>query len=408
MGKNILYVTNYYLEDVIAQRHSEPYISQAGQNKGKYIIDLLKCGGNHVTVWSNAWTNSHSFRFYKGFQSKLDSEIYYADIMGIPGINAYTCLWSSKRFLKKKMKEQKFDAIIFYNMRLENSRLALWAKRKYKLPIILQYEDGLTNDANVSGLKRKVYGRMEKEVLGALDGAFLVNSKIKVPCPSVVIRGAIRKQPESDSSRQTGAQSAQGMDPAKGQAVLMRDGRKPRFLFSSTLDRQRGIEVVLEALKYTDNDFILSITGRGEAEGKIAECRDERIRFPGYLDYETYQKELAQADICINAQLAHHEFGNFSFPSKIFEYLSAGKLVVSWDVADAEVALGDTLLIYHEDDPKKLAQTIDEAVRICQDEASWEQYQKKIQKVIRENSMESIAAQVNELLMKIEAPNKII
>ena len=44
MGKKILYVTNYYLDDVVKQRHSEPYISQAGQNKGRYIMDMLKTG----------------------------------------------------------------------------------------------------------------------------------------------------------------------------------------------------------------------------------------------------------------------------------------------------------------------------------------------------------------------------
>ena len=49
MGKKILYVTNYYLDDVVKQRHSEPYISQAGQNKGRYIMDMLRTGGNDVT-----------------------------------------------------------------------------------------------------------------------------------------------------------------------------------------------------------------------------------------------------------------------------------------------------------------------------------------------------------------------
>ena len=377
MKKTILYVTNYYLKDVIEQRHSEPYISQAGQNKGKYIMDMLETGGNEVIVWSNAWTSSRSFRFYRGFQSKEKENVYYSDIFGAPGLNAYTCYFSSRRFLKKLVKQKKIDAIVFYNMRLENSKLALYAKKHFHIPIVLQYEDGLTNDAHIKGLKRFVFSNMEKKVLKELDGAFLVNSKIKVPCPSVVIRGAIREEQKEAEQKKN---------------------KVPKLLFSSTLDKQRGIEVLLEALKDTTAEFELTITGRGEAEEKIKNTKDARIRFLGYLDYETYKKELREADICLNVQLAHHEFGNFSFPSKIFEYLSAGKLVISSDVADAKEALGDTLIIYEKDDPRQLAAAIDNAITIVNDEEKLQSYRKKIAQVVGENSINAVADKVNQLL----------
>ncbi len=393
MGKNILYVTNYYLEDVIEQRHSKPCISQAGQNKGKYIIDMLEHGGNHVTVWSNAWTSSRSFRFYKGFQSKIDENIYYSDIVGIPGLNALMCLSSSKRFLKRYVKEHKIDIIVFYNMRLENSKLALYAKKHFNIPIVLQYEDGLTTDAHITGIKRRIYQNMEDKVLKELDGAFLVNSKIQVPCPAVVIRGAIREQ-NFDAADKIAELSAAEMNAGTEEKI-------PTILFASTLDRQRGIEVVMEALKYTDAEFKLQITGRGDKEEFAKDSSDKRVEFLGYLDYETYQQKLREADICVNAQLAHHEFGNFSFPSKIFEYLSAGKLVISSDVADAEEALGDALLIYHKDDPKELAKMIEKAIEIRQSDKQRKLYQMKIADVIRENAIGRVAEKVNELLDKV-------
>lgn len=382
MGKRILYVTNYYLEDVIKQRHSQPYISQAGQNKGKYIIDMLEAGGNEVIVWSNAWTSSRSFQFYQGFQSKENPKVYYADIFGAPGLNAYTCFLSSKRFLKRFVKEKKIDALVFYNMRLENSKLALYAKKHLHIPIILQYEDGLTNDAHIRGIKRFIYQNMEHKVLSELDGAFLVNSQIKVSCPYVVIRGAIREE-------------------NRGETVQQKKHQIPKLLFSSTLDKQRGIEVLLEALNYTTTDFELTITGRGEAEEKIRNTKDTRIRFLGYLDYETYKKELSETDICLNVQLAHHEFGNFSFPSKIFEYLSSGKLVVSSDVADAKAALGDTLIIYENDEPKQLAEAIDKAIAIWNNSKEYQEYQKKIAKIVEDNSIQKVAQKVNKLLFDL-------
>lgn len=381
MERTILYVTNYYREDVIAQRHSEPFISQAGQNKGRYIMDVLAQGKNRVLVWSNAWTGSRSFRFYRGFASKLQENLYYSSILGVPFFNAVSCYFSSRRFLKRYLKDHTLDAMIIYNMRLENSLLALYAKKHYGIPLILQYEDGLTTDAHIGGWKRLVYGRMEKKVFAALDGAFLVNSKIKVPCEAVVIRGAMKALPE----------------PFLFAPVT----KKPKLLFASTLDTQRGINVLLDALSYTKEDFTLTITGRGEAEEKIRACGDKRIRFLGYLDYETYKKELADADICINAQLANHAFAEFSFPSKIYEYLSAGKLVISSDMADVEEALGGAGIVYHDDAPEKLAEAIDRAIALKRDDAANERQRERILRVVEENSIGRVAEKVNQLLDKV-------
>lgn len=376
MGKNILYIANYYLDDVIEQRNSAPYISQAGQNKSTYMIEMFRTGGNEVTVWSNAWTKSTSGKFYRGFQSKMDPQVYYADILGFPFLNVWACKRSCKKFLRTRCKTKKFDAIVFYNMRLENAPVALWAKKKFNIPIFLQYEDGLTKDAHVNGLKRYLYSRMEKRTLPELDGAFLVTSMLKVPCPSLVVRGAIRNRICKSTMQH----------------------EKPILLFSSTLDRQRGIEVLLEALQFTKEDFSLVISGRGELEECATACKDQRVDYKGYVRYEEYQKLLEQADICINAQLAHAEFGNVSFPSKIYEYLSYGKLVVSSDVADAKSAIGDFCFIYEMDDPRKLAGCIDQAICVWKDKEKYSKYQRRIEHFLEENAMDKIAQKANLLL----------
>lgn len=377
MGKKILYIANFYLEDVIAQRNSAPFISQAGQNKSEYIIEMLRTGGNEVTVWSNAWTKSTSGKFYRGFQSEIDSQVYYADILGLPLLNVWTCKRSCKKFLRTMCKVKKFDAIVFYNMRLENAPVALWAKKKFNIPIFLQYEDGLTKDAHVKGLKRCLYGKMEEKTLPKLDGAFLVTSLLEVPCPALVVRGAIRKKQPQESTC---------------------GNEKPVLLFASTLDRQRGIEVLLEALKFTSEDFSLVITGRGDLESKVLACKDQRVDFRGYLDFEEYKSLIKNADICINAQLSDAEFGNVSFPSKIYEYLSNGKMVVSSDVADAKTAIGDFSFIYEKDSPKELARCLNEAISALKDPKLRLEYQKKIEQFVEDNSIKKMAQKANLLL----------
>lgn len=377
MGKKILYIANFYLEDVIAQRNCAPFISQAGQNKSEYMIEMFRKGGNEVTVWSNAWTKSTSGKYYRGFQSTIDPNVYYADIIGLPFFNVLACKRSCKKFIKKMCREQKFDAIVFYNMRLENAPVARWTKRTYGIPIFLQYEDGLKNDANVKGIRRMLYARMEKKTLPELDGAFLVTSKLTVPCPSLVVRGAIRDQRKKKENDKR---------------------EKPVLLFSSTLDRQRGVFVLLEALKYTNEDFSLIISGKGEGESEILSCKDKRLSYKGYVRYQEYKELLESADICINAQLSREAFGNVSFPSKIYEYLSYGKLVVSSDVADAKEAIGDFSFIYEKDDPKALAACINQAIRTWSDKEKYEKYNALIGQFLEDHTIEKVAKQANLLL----------
>lgn len=376
---NVLYITSYYLEDVCKQRNPYRYISQAGMNKANFMLDLMHACGYNVYVWSNAWTNSRSFRFYKGFQSKENDHVYYSSIFGAPLFNVLSCEWSGKRFVRQFMKENPIDLVIFYNMRVETSGLARYIKRNYNVPIILEYEDGLERDTNNNFFKRLIYRVVQNRVKKDLDGAIVVNSLVQNSflCDSVVIRGAAKKNNET----------------MRGLA----EGEKLRVLFASTLDEQRGILVVLEALKHTNLDFELYITGKGPQETAITSFRDERIHYLGYLEYEEYKELLKSSHVCINAQKSGQEYAQVSFPSKMFEYLSMNKLIVSSDVADIEHCMGEAVLVYHNDDPKELAERIEQAYEICRDDMAREEYGERITKCMKDNSMEKLTAKLGSL-----------
>lgn len=380
MDRCILYLTNYYLEDVVEQRNCAPYISQAGQNKCSYMIRLFEEAKDRVIVWSNAWTNSKSFRFYRGFQSKLQNNVFYSDIMGAPFLNVWFCMHSCKQFVKKIQRTHKIDAIVCYNMRLENAFVALWAKKKWNIPIILQYEDGLTKDENVNGIKKILYCNMERRTIPMLDAAFLVNSKMTLECPTMVIRGVVTD--ESITSERENKEI-------------------PTILFAGSLDEQRGIRVLLKALEYTGEAFQLLISGRGELEDIVRDSKDSRVEYVGYLDYKTYKKVLSDADICINAQRENTSFSEYSFPSKISEYISNHKLVVSSNVADAKNVLDNLAFIYENDDPKLLAKKIEEAIGVWKDDTLYQIYQKRIQDYINENSIGNMGVQLNHFLDRV-------
>lgn len=382
--KNILYIGYYYKNDVIEQRNSAPYISQAGMNKMNFLRNVFEAAGYHTYIFSNAWTSSRSFRKYKGFWSKEDPDVYYSGIFGAPVLNALSCIRSGKRFIREFMKTHTLDYVVFYNMRWETSSLARYIQKKYKVPIILEYEDGLEIDQNNSRIKRRFYANLEQKVKNRINGAILVNSMLreKFVCPSMVSRGGTIQQ--------------------EGSMPCPPENEPKKFLFASTLDDQRGLTVLLEAMEHLKADCKLLITGRGELEDKLKEVKDERIEYLGYLSYEDYCKVLKDADVCICAQRAKASFGQVSFPSKIFEYMSAHKLVITSDVADASEYLKDVALVYTEDDPKRLAACMQEAIDIYDDKERHDYYERQIEACIRENSVEETAKTFQDFVAEMD------
>lgn len=383
--KNILYIGYYYNNDVIEQRNSGPYISQAGMNKMNFLRKVFQQAGYHTYIFSNAWTNSRSFRRYKGFWSKEDPDVYYAGIFGAPILNSLSCIRSGKQFIRRFMKTNTLDYVVFYNMRLETSALARYIQRKYNVPIILEYEDGLETDTNNSKWKRRFYAHLEKKIRKSINGAIIVNSILreKLRCPYMVSRG--------------GTMQKDGTMPSPA----VSDTKK--FLFASTLDEQRGLPVLLKAMRYFKTDCKLYITGRGELEHTLCDIEDPRIEYLGYLSYEEYQKVLKEADICICAQRAKASFGQVSFPSKIFEYISEHKLVITSDVADAMDYLKYVALVYTEDDPIRLAECMQKAIDIYNNSKKRDYYAQQIETCIKENSVEATAKTFRNFVAEIDA-----
>ena len=64
-------------------------------------------------------------------------------------------------------------------------------------------------------------------------------------------------------------------------------------------------------------------------------------------------------------------------------------------------ALGDTLILYGEDDPRQLAAAIDRAIAIQKMKKKRQIYQNKIAAVVEQNTIDKVAERVNRLLEKV-------
>lgn len=382
--KKILYIGNYMLDDVISQRQNEKVKSQAGFNKMSLVKSALEKNNCQVLILSNGWVNNRSGKFYKGFVSSENHQVRYCSVLDLPILNLMSIIISSFLNLKKIHREGNLDAILFYNFLPETAIPSFLAHFFLKIPIIVDFEEGYNPDSNLSFFKKAIFKHIYQFGVKQIDGAMLVNSFLKkdIQCKTIVVRGIIsqdlmQKQKEHRKQEHT----------------------KPMIVYAGRLDDISGIQVLLDSLNYSKEDFQLLVCGRGEYASAVADCTDHRVTYCGYLEYEQVQWNLLEADIVVVSQLSNHVFGNLSFPSKLFEYLATKNFIISSAVSDIELCFPNgEIAIYKDDNPEELAKVLDQSIQYIQTNGN-KNYNPGMEEFIQAHTEEAIGKLfVSELL----------
>ena len=103
------------------------------------------------------------------------------------------------------------------------------------------------------------------------------------------------------------------------------------FLYTGTIRKENGVDLMLESFKLLeDKDARLKITGRGNYEGFIKKVNsDSRIQYLGMVDQSELNSLYSEASFFLNPRLSCYEENNNNFPSKLLDYLSFGKPIIS-------------------------------------------------------------------------------
>ena len=141
----------------------------------------------------------------------------------------------------------------------------------------------------------------------------------------------------------------------------IRSDDKIRVLYAGVVGKMYGVDKLVESLKYLNDDYELVVYGSGdyEAELKRIASVNHRIVYKGYCgDRNELLQAQRNADILISLINPEDDVSKYCFPSKIFEYMLSGNLVISSKILGIPDEYFDYIFPLDSIDPSNIAKTI--------------------------------------------------
>ena len=131
--------------------------------------------------------------------------------------------------------------------------------------------------------------------------------------------------------------------------------------FAGTTAEVSGADLLLKAIQHIhDPTYSFWFSGRGPLDEAIREeaRSDKRITHWGFVSREQYRELLQQANVLVNPRPTRLPENRYNFPSKLMEYMAAGRPIISTATSDiAEHYLGEIVLL-EDETPEGLARLI--------------------------------------------------
>lgn len=143
------------------------------------------------------------------------------------------------------------------------------------------------------------------------------------------------------------------------------------FLCAGSLWEGNGVSVIIESMRINTNPSVkIWFAGKGpdveliNAASKI----DSRIEYKGMLNLDQLFKLYQEADVLLNIRVIPEEEGAYLFPSKLIEYLTIGKLVISTQAVHISRDYGHICTVLDQVNPKELSDYIDKIADLSNSE----------------------------------------
>ncbi len=122
--------------------------------------------------------------------------------------------------------------------------------------------------------------------------------------------------------------------------------------FAGTFNIYSGIPQLLDAIKLIFNpDYRFWFSGRGPLEKDIIALAkdDKRVKLWGFIEREPYLRLMEKATILVNPRPSVLPASRYNFPSKLMEYMAAGRPLVSTSTSDINEVYKDVVVLVEDD-----------------------------------------------------------
>jgi glycosyltransferase involved in cell wall biosynthesis len=316
MGARIVLLAQCITEDCVARRNNANYLSVAGRKKCLNLCAYLAALGHSVTILSNSYAKGTFLASSEWLD--LVTEIRHAPTLALfrrwtlfkRSIASAFNVWE---LLKRRGST---DLIVIYNYHAEFAIPALFAAKFTGVPFILDYEDGLFLDR---GYQSAFYRAIERAIYRACSGIIYVNQRlaervdpVNAGMPHVVIHSYFNH--------------ARALD------LKASPGTRREVLFAGNFSRGFGFDELKRYIVCLPPDYTLNICGRaGKSETKEIEAlcsTHANARLLGFVPQQNLLDLMQRAKAAILLNDLHSEFNNTNFPSKLYDYMSNGKIVI--------------------------------------------------------------------------------
>ena len=338
---NVLFICQYLTESIVQER-GLPTLNVAGTNRAARLALALQAAEAQVWLLSSAtfmrqkWTGTFCHPRRVARAGRLP--VLFTLSVGLPFISTLLEPLAMLQGMRSICRKHPPDVVVVYNYYLAPLLIALITKWFYGAKMILDIED-----VCVPRLA-DWFGRWDKGPLQQLVGSWLLKLGVagcdRVLVPSRRFLSAVKI--EKGHIVVTGCIGVQE-GPTKPEKL---PSEPLRVLVSGTLDQEQGVGLVLGAVKTltrrppTRRPLEFHFSGFAEDEPALQksvralEQEGARITYHGLLSTEAYLGLLHRVDVCVAMQKPHGRHGGFKTPSKVYEYLAYGKVVIASDVGD--------------------------------------------------------------------------
>jgi hypothetical protein len=231
---------------------------------------------------------------------------------------------------------------------------AIWLKRCYKIPVAVFIPDlpMHTSGEELRGFRafvRNANNRLLKQLVAKLDLAFPITKEMaKDWLPSSIRYRVI-----------------EGIAPtcvARGTPIKSEPNKIPVILYTGQFSYTLKFVKLFTSLPRIDAKLVF--IGRGPDEGELKAIADNDSRFVvrPFVTGEAFEQEFAAADFLLNPRDTSWDGGRYSFPSKLFDYMTRGRPILSTPIAGIPEEYFDCFIEICDDNLEGFATSLERAI----------------------------------------------